>query len=780
MKLLEITNNLNNQTDTMAEPFDWNDLFNSFQVNFQINSAYEISFTATYTEQYKYAFNMLKMKRYLWYKDQYYVIQQLEEGLDDNGLPTMHVTANAMLIDLMKNVRLDKKQPTEGNPDVSGNDSSDSSDDKSDQQQPAEVIKKTDEQQTYTLQNRLDQFFNGNDQGIKYELHGDFPQAAVDCTGSLYEWLGQNLVTFGAYYIPNNFVLEIYDLPSLKRPTDQVFYYMNNTTNVNIQMDGNDMVNECDVYGGKMEKDINGGAGGGGNLDSAVGFAKSPINASFGVNKGQMCQDFANRDVRVRAWGVDVNKLYDTVKSAGVSPEWFFAYDLQEGNPTSFSWLNHFGNHLSDPYADAQRVCNWIKQWAFSDGFTPASGYGAYASPQLTAQWNQEFGKGTIGRLYLQGTAAAVMELANENMGRYGKPLQGCVNQIKAWGGHTVSSGGGGGWGWPFPCGEGTFSQAQKFGYDGGYRTNSFHDGLDFGSIDHPGSEVHAIHGGKCTISRAWGSGGINWYCVITDSTGLNVEYQEAFGSASDIYVNVGDNVQTGQVIGRRTTNHLHVGITRHSFPEAFHHAFSNDGTWLDPQAMIKSGGANIPSNSSDNSQSVSETYYALYFHYRDEDSIKKYGLHRGSQIVMDSIYDMNALKNYTENTVKHDPPTTLSNNVVDVGNMDIHLGNTGRLVVPENSMNTEVTLMGYHFNPFNPNADSELTWNNNGLTMKDAIFAMYQDINQINKNVDQLDYYGAIGGRNENHFDNLLFSKNQVDDMVKISRSEGKGNGDK
>lgn len=36
--------------------------------------------------------------------------------------------------------------------------------------------------------------------------------------------------------------------------------------------------------------------------------------------------------------------------------------------------------------------------------------------------------------------------------------------------------------------------QSQKFGYDGGYRQNSFHDGLDFGSIDHPG-EVHAVHG---------------------------------------------------------------------------------------------------------------------------------------------------------------------------------------------------------------------------------------------------------------------------------------------
>src|SRR5699024_9072867 len=100
---------------------------------------------------------------------------------DENGLPTMQVTANALLIDMMKNVRIDPKQPTEDNPDTSGNSSSNSGD--SGDPQPGVVVKRTDEQQTYSLQDRLDQFFNNNDQGIKYELHGNFPNVAVDCTG---------------------------------------------------------------------------------------------------------------------------------------------------------------------------------------------------------------------------------------------------------------------------------------------------------------------------------------------------------------------------------------------------------------------------------------------------------------------------------------------------------------------------------------------------------------------------------------------------------------------
>lgn len=105
------------------------------------------------------------------------------------------------------------------------------------------------------------------------------------------------------------------------------------------------------------------------------------------------------------------------------------------------------------------------------------------------------------------------------------------------------SGSGGGSWGWPFPgVGEGSFMQVQRFGYDGGSRTNSFHDGLDFGSVDHPGSEVHAIHGGT-VVEKGW-KGGIYYYCVTHSADGFNIVYQEAFSSLSKIRVNVGDKVK--------------------------------------------------------------------------------------------------------------------------------------------------------------------------------------------------------------------------------------------
>ena len=161
----------------------------------------------------------------------------------------------------------------------------------------------------------------------------------------------------------------------------------------------------------------------------------------------------------------------------------------------------------------------------------------------------------------------------------------------------------GGSWAWPFPdVGEGNFMQSQKFGNDGGYRPNSFHDGLDFGSVDHPGRDVHAVHGGK--VTQKGYIAGLEYYVVISGG-GYNVVYQEAFSSMSNIKVNVGDNVKTGDVIGYRDTSHLHIGITKADFNEALKKSFTNDGTWLDPQQIIKN---NVSDDTTDNSSSSNKS----------------------------------------------------------------------------------------------------------------------------------------------------------------------------
>lgn len=146
-------------------------------------------------------------------------------------------------------------------------------------------------------------------------------------------------------------------------------------------------------------------------------------------------------------------------------------------------------------------------------------------------------------------------------------------------------------WGWPFPnVGEGHFMGSQLFGVNPGgeFRMNGFHDGLDFGSADHPGSEVHAIHSGK--VTQIGYAGGLDNY-VLVDTGEYLIVYQEAFASRSDIYVHVGQEISTGDVIGQRDTSHVHIGVTRqHNFNIALANSFNNNGTWLNPLDLIRNG----------------------------------------------------------------------------------------------------------------------------------------------------------------------------------------------
>lgn len=150
-------------------------------------------------------------------------------------------------------------------------------------------------------------------------------------------------------------------------------------------------------------------------------------------------------------------------------------------------------------------------------------------------------------------------------------------------------------WGWPFPSvGEGKFSSDQLFGiHAGNGRRNSFHDGLDFGSIDHPGSEIHAIHGG--TVMEVSHAAGIGWYVLTHSSDGYDIIYQEAFSSESKISVKKGQHIKTGNVIGNRDTNHVHIGVCKkpYSWSMGFYkgHSFDPHWHWLDPLKLIKHGG---------------------------------------------------------------------------------------------------------------------------------------------------------------------------------------------
>lgn len=149
-------------------------------------------------------------------------------------------------------------------------------------------------------------------------------------------------------------------------------------------------------------------------------------------------------------------------------------------------------------------------------------------------------------------------------------------------------------WTNPFPgssLDKSSFSGGQLFGTNPGgeFRPNGFHDGLDFGSVDHQGSEIHAVHGGKVVYVGNPGISGLGACVIVINYDGLNMVYQEFANSTGNSRVKVGDQVKVGQVIGIRDTAHLHLGFTRMDWRQAQGHAFTDDGTWIDPLPFLNS-----------------------------------------------------------------------------------------------------------------------------------------------------------------------------------------------
>lgn len=612
------------------------------------NSTWQINFTAFDVGSELY--DQLDVESSIFLGGQEYIVKNCVENYDTS---TKEITAWHVYNEISRiYVRSDlSKELTVTSNNDSGNNN----------QQQAQQEQQT---KNYKLEDILKLYLGNKDLGFTYEIHGNFPDAPCDGieSGSGKKMLEKICKSWpNAVVFPDNKNIRIYSDDQFFKDEGRVLDFPNNLKSMKTTRDSSTIINQIRCVGGKHNVDVamGTGSGAGGNLDNVEGFAKSPINADFGVNKQAMLQSFAAQDHRVHAWGVDVNRLYDTVKSQGISPEWFFAYDITEQDPMYFSWLNHFGNRLPDPYQDAIRVCDWIKQFANSDSFNPASGFGAYTSPQMAAQWNQEFHKGTIGRLYLQGTAAAVMELANENPGRYGRPMNWCVQLIKSWGGHTNS--GGGSWGWPFANiprdGQpNVYLNGQQYGHTGyGRGGGDFHDGFDFDGAHYTGN-VLAIHPGtvhKIGADLGW------WYIWIQSSDGYNIVYQEGFGGG-DIYVHEGQQVQTGTPIARVTGSHTHVGISKKAIPLAYYHGYNDDGTWLDPIATIKAGIAGGGSDGSGGGSVSAEEYYFQPFILQDDESIKEWGVHPGPDLVDERFHDAEAMRKYAQTTLKPNPSLTI------------------------------------------------------------------------------------------------------------------------
>ena len=676
----------------------WSDLHDTFKKNWQTNSSYEISFTLTYQEKYKDVFEDAEDKAFVYYDGQGYNVQQRTPGHDENGLLTQQITATHEVIDKLKNIRADTPQPTEQNPDVdntsgsddkdsSSNSSSDSNDNQN--QQPSITVKQTDVQQTVTLDSCLQQFTSGNDQGISYELHGNFPQAAVKVEGSLYEWLDSNLKLFGAYWVPDGHTVKIYDSASFKHPTGKQFRYQNNTHNVSVQIDTTDLINDCDVYGGKMEKDIvNAGVGNG--ISEAVNGDWTPVIKNAGA---MMKQNLSAQDINLVLAQINLESSGREDARGGTD-------GLGDGPALGLLQFKQgtFNYYCRPPYTNIMHgldqiialfnVPNWRSQITGRHGWSP---HGAPVSkdelkPAVAggAQKWLAVARSYVGIPYVWGGGHSP-----DADPRNGMDCSGLGEQI-----------------------------ARACGLNIGYGNTV---SLEQGSTDISRDQVQ--------------TGDMGFYGARGNSTHV------VWAMDNDTYIaepDVGQTCYIGKI---------------NDYPANF---------WKrNPQiAAFVGNGA-----SSGGGDSTTETYYALHFHFTDGDSVKKYGLHRGPQLIVDSIYDMDALKKYADANIQHDPKTT-----VTISNTKEHanLGDVWRFIDPEMNINTDVTVFGVNEgDDYFENSDSnEISLDNTALAMRNINATLLGQFKSLNNRpvVNESINLTATSQRQENHFGNI-----NATDMTKI-----------
>lgn len=229
------------------ERINFADLYNTWSREFALSQTFQVSFTMRYLPGFEYVFNLAKIQAEVLFNGQVYKIKEVEPITNEQGVVNNKITAVNALIDKLRNLRL---------PEANKDSNSSASDSSSDSQQPGTVIQRAQADQTYSLDSVMHQFFDNNDQGIRYELHGQFIDQPAQAQGSCFDYLTSNLAAFGGYWIPDGNTLKIYDLPSLTHKTGETFRYLYHSPNVDIQSSSTDMVNSVQYHAGKMEKTV--------------------------------------------------------------------------------------------------------------------------------------------------------------------------------------------------------------------------------------------------------------------------------------------------------------------------------------------------------------------------------------------------------------------------------------------------------------------------------------------------------------------------------------------
>ena len=269
------------------ERINYADLYNTWSRQFSLSQTFQVDFTMRHIPGFERVYDIAQVQAEVLFGGQTYKIKEVNPTLSEKGTAIKKITAQNALLDKLKNLRVAEQDQ----------DNTSSSDTGSGNDQPG--THRAQAEQTYPLDTIMHQFFDNNDQGVNYELHGNFKPVTEKANGSCLDFLTSNLALSGGYWIPDGNTLKIYDLASLTHKTGETFRYLYDTTNVDLQQSTADLVNQVDVKAGKMEVTTGSDSGNvSQNASGLIAYARSwrgrPYILGGRTEQGSDCAGFVH------------------------------------------------------------------------------------------------------------------------------------------------------------------------------------------------------------------------------------------------------------------------------------------------------------------------------------------------------------------------------------------------------------------------------------------------------------------------------------------------------
>ena len=225
----------------------------TFQIDKQVSSTFQLSFTAFLTKKNSVSFDLLENDAYIIFDGQKYQIKQCVSKYVDDFV-TKDVTATHEIFGI-QNFR--QFQVNKGS-------------------------------QSYSIDSMLKFVFDSQyNSDYSYQTNGSFPTVDItdwgNCSGL--DAIKKAVDSYGARWLPNGKTVLIYDQNSYKTATNRQFIWSHNTNDIELSVDSTSMVNGAMLYGATVDDSHSSTADGTSTADS-TGLSSVSAATSTGNSRG--------------------------------------------------------------------------------------------------------------------------------------------------------------------------------------------------------------------------------------------------------------------------------------------------------------------------------------------------------------------------------------------------------------------------------------------------------------------------------------------------------------